>query len=124
VGGPPVELIYETHSWSTDNEAGVATGWLPGALSERGRRAAAELGRRRRSDRLTAVYVSDLDQAVQTASIAFAGNGVPVFQDARLREVNYGELNGMPAQHLNQIRGDTWMDRSRPGKANATWSFG
>jgi len=25
-----VELVYETHSISTDNEAGIATGWLPG----------------------------------------------------------------------------------------------
>ena len=25
-----VQIIFETHSVSTDNEAGVATGWLPG----------------------------------------------------------------------------------------------
>jgi alpha-ribazole phosphatase/probable phosphoglycerate mutase len=38
------EIVFETHSWSTDNDRGVATGWLPGRLSERGRALAAELG--------------------------------------------------------------------------------
>jgi 2,3-bisphosphoglycerate-dependent phosphoglycerate mutase len=103
--GCPVELIYETHSWSTDNELGIATGWRPGALSERGRRAAAELGQRRRTGRLTAVFVSDLRRAAQTAQIAFAGSGIPILPDARLREVDYGQLTGMPVHRLDQIRG-------------------
>ena len=31
-----VTLIYETHSTTLDNERGIATGWLPGELSEAG----------------------------------------------------------------------------------------
>ena len=45
-----VSIVFETHSISTDNEAGIATGWLPGRLSESGRTAARELGARRRDD--------------------------------------------------------------------------
>jgi hypothetical protein len=30
-----VGLVYETHSITEDNERGIATGWLPGRLSER-----------------------------------------------------------------------------------------
>ncbi|WP_206184869.1 hypothetical protein [Thermoactinospora rubra] len=41
-------LIYETHSITVDNERGIATGWLPGELSPRGRELAGELGERRR----------------------------------------------------------------------------
>lgn len=89
-----VELIYETHAISTDNEAGIATGWLPGKLSEQGRELARELGERRRDDGLAAVFTSDLTRAVETAEIAFGHQGVPIFQDVRLRECNYGELNG------------------------------
>jgi hypothetical protein len=37
-----VEIVYETHSISEDNERGIATGWLPGRLSEEGRRLAAD----------------------------------------------------------------------------------
>ena len=95
-----VQIIYETHSITTDNEAGVATGWLPGELSERGRQLAYGLGKRQRDDDVAAVFVSDLTRAVETAEIAFAGVDIPIIQDARLRECNYGDLNGMPVAQL------------------------
>jgi broad specificity phosphatase PhoE len=94
-----VEIVFETHATSTDNESGIATGWLPGDLSDTGRRQAKELGRRRRED-VAAVFTSDLRRAVETAEIAFAGSGTPVFRDKRLRECDYGELNGMPSEVL------------------------
>lgn len=99
-----VELIYETHSISTDNEAGIATGWLPGKLSAEGRELARELGERRRADGLAAIFSSDLTRAVETAEIAFGGQGIPLFQDIRLRECNYGELNGAPVAQLAPLR--------------------
>lgn len=100
----PVDIIYETHAISTDNEAGIATGWLPGRLSEEGRRLARKLGERRRADGIAAVFASDLRRAVETAEIAFAGSGISVYQDARLRECNYGALNGMPVAQLRAVR--------------------
>ncbi len=89
-----VSIVYETHSTTLDNERGIATGWLPGELSEAGRQNAAELGRRRRNDGIDVVISSDLARAVETARIAFEGTGIPLLQDARLRECNYGDLNG------------------------------
>jgi broad specificity phosphatase PhoE len=89
-----VEVVFETHSTSEDNEAGIATGWLPGRLSEHGREQARELGQRRRHDGLDVVFTSDLRRAVETAEIAFAGSPLPVVADERLRECDYGELNG------------------------------
>lgn len=95
-----VEIMYETHSLTTDNETGFATGWLPGTLSEDGRRLARELGERYRDEEIVAVYVSDLARAVETAEIAFGDSGIAIHQDARLRECNYGTLNGMPVAQL------------------------
>jgi 2,3-bisphosphoglycerate-dependent phosphoglycerate mutase len=89
-----VEVVYETHSTSEDNEAGIATGWLPGRLSAAGRERARELGERRRDDGLSVVFTSDLRRAVETAEIAFAGSPMPIVEDVRLRECDYGELNG------------------------------
>jgi broad specificity phosphatase PhoE len=89
-----VEVVFETHATSEDNEAGIATGWLPGRLSAAGREQARELGERRRDDGLSVVFTSDLRRAVETAEIAFAGLPLPVVEDERLRECNYGELNG------------------------------
>jgi broad specificity phosphatase PhoE len=99
-----VEIIYETHSLTTDNETGFATGWLPGELSDTGRDQARELGRRRAADGLAVVISSDLARAVETAELAFGGTGIPLRQDPRLRECNYGALNGSPVDHLARIR--------------------
>jgi alpha-ribazole phosphatase/probable phosphoglycerate mutase len=91
-----VHLVYETHAITIDNEDGIATGWLPGRLSARGIEAARALGvRRTRSTDI--VLTSDLRRAVETAEIAFAGSTVSIIQDLRLRECNYGSLNGAPA---------------------------
>jgi broad specificity phosphatase PhoE len=95
-GDVTVELIYETHSITTDNESGVATGWLPGELSDMGRELARNLGERRRGDGLAAVFTSDLARAVQTARIAFADSGIPIRMDRRLRECHYGNRTGLP----------------------------
>jgi alpha-ribazole phosphatase/probable phosphoglycerate mutase len=100
-----VEVVYETHSTSVDNERGIATGRLDGELSPRGRDQAVELGRRRRDDGISAVYASDLGRAVETAEIAFAGTGILVQHDPRLRECDYGELNGAPVAEVAAVRG-------------------
>jgi broad specificity phosphatase PhoE len=109
-----IEIIYETHSITTDNENGIATGWLPGRLSERGRQLARELGLRRRDDNIATVFVSDLRRAAETAEIAFTGSDVPIIQDARLRECNYGEMNGMPVAQLAAER-SRHIDEPFPG---------
>ena len=95
-----VQIVYETHSTTTDNEAGLATGWLPGELSGEGKQQARLLGERRRNDGIDAIFVSDLARAVQTAAIAFEGSDIRVHQDERLRECNYGDWNGMPVAQL------------------------
>jgi alpha-ribazole phosphatase/probable phosphoglycerate mutase len=99
-----VEIVFETHSLTEDNERGVATGWLDGRLSARGREFAAELGTRRRTDGIAVVFTSDLGRAVETADIAFSRSGIPIIKDWRLRECNYGDLNGMPVARLEAER--------------------
>jgi broad specificity phosphatase PhoE len=92
-----MRLIYETHSITLDNERGTATGWLPGELSADGLRLAAELGPRRKD--VDVVFSSDLRRAVHTVELA--GLAAPHFVDWRLRECNYGELNGAPVDALD-----------------------
>jgi 2,3-bisphosphoglycerate-dependent phosphoglycerate mutase len=96
-----IEVIYETHSTSEDNEQGFATGWLGGRLAAIGREEARQLGRRRRNDGVDIVIASDLNRAVETAQIAFEDSGIPVRLDWRLRECNYGAMNGMPRSQLD-----------------------
>jgi alpha-ribazole phosphatase/probable phosphoglycerate mutase len=98
----PTQIVFETHAFSEDNERGLATGWLPGRLSERGREAARRLGARRRDDQLVAVFASDLQRAVDTVTIAFDGVAIPILLDWRLRECDYGDLNGTDAAALHE----------------------
>lgn len=109
-----VRIVFETHSLTVDNERGVATGWLGGALSARGRALAEELGERRRDDGIHAVFSSDLARAVETAEIAFGATDIPVFLDWRLRESDYGELNGAPADAIAAERAQR-VDLPFPG---------
>ena len=109
-----IEVVFETHSTTVDNEQGRATGWLGGQLSAQGKEQARRLGQRRQDDTITAVFTSDLARAAQTASIAFAGSPVPVLQDWRLRECDYGQRTGMPAAELHAGRHEH-LDQPYPG---------
>jgi alpha-ribazole phosphatase/probable phosphoglycerate mutase len=63
-------------------------------------------------DRLAAVFCSDLGRAVDTARIAFGGSDIPLFFDWRLRECDYGELNG---ERANRIERSKHIDTRFPG---------
>jgi broad specificity phosphatase PhoE len=91
-------IVFETHARSEDNERGIASGWAHSRLSKTGRRLAEELGERRRRDGIAAVFSSDLQRAAETAAIAFPSGTPPVLLDWRLRECDYGERNGAPAE--------------------------
>jgi len=109
-----IEVVFETHSTTVDNEQGRATGWLPGELSERGVLQARELAARRADDGIAVVFCSDLRRAVQTASVAFSGAAIGVLHDWRLRECDYGQRNGMPAAELHAGRAEH-LDCPYPG---------
>lgn len=120
-----IELVFETHSSGQrpDNDRGVATEWRPGQLSERGRGLAWELGERRRSDCLAAVFTSDLRPAAETAALAFTDSDLPVLADWRPRECDYGKLNGASAARVHAVPaeclavpypgGDSWTQAVR-----------
>jgi 2,3-bisphosphoglycerate-dependent phosphoglycerate mutase len=109
-----IRIVFETHSTTEDNESGIATGWLAGRLSDLGREQATELGARRRADRIAAVFSSDLARSVETVTIAFGGTAVPVLLDWRLRECDYGDLNGSAATELHAHRAEH-IDTPYPG---------
>jgi 2,3-bisphosphoglycerate-dependent phosphoglycerate mutase len=122
-----VQIVFETHQTTEDNEAGIATGWLPGRLSALGPRQAAEMGERRRHDRLDLVFGSDLTRSIETVDLAFAGSDMAVLLDWRLRECDFGELNGGPRDHVHAHRlaylsapypgGESWQQAvSRVGR--------
>lgn len=109
-----VQIVFETHSTSVDNEQGVASGWAHSRLAATGQEQARQLGQRRRDDGIAVVFASDLGRAVETATIAFRGTSVPVFLDWRLRECDYGDQTRIPVAELHRDR-EHRLDEPYPG---------
>jgi broad specificity phosphatase PhoE len=72
-------------------------------LNETGRRQAAELATQ--LDKVDAIYSSDTIRARQTAEIVGAQLGLNVETDPRLREVNFGEWEGLTRHEINRLYG-------------------
>lgn len=92
-----VKITYFVHGTTTDNEQGLATGWLPGELSELGIQQAQELGKLVSEKHFDIVFCSDLKRAIKSAQLAFADK-YTIIQDKRLRECDYGDFTGKTAQ--------------------------
>lgn len=90
-----VRITYLVHGATADNESHIASGWNDLSLSELGKEQAKEQGKLLANKNLDVVICSDLKRAVESAEIGF-GNKLKVIKDKRLRECNYGDLNGAP----------------------------
>ncbi|HEY5805832.1 MAG TPA: histidine phosphatase family protein [Candidatus Saccharimonadales bacterium] len=107
-----VAVTYFVHSITTDNQKKIATGWLPGELSELGVERAEQLRDMVAGRQFDAVFCSDLKRAVDTAQIAF-GDRYAILQDDRLRECHYGTLDGKPKIFKNNT--EDFIDHPFPG---------
>lgn len=90
-----MRITYLVHTTTTDNEAGLATGWIQGELSDNGLKQARSLKETLQERTFDAVFTSDLQRAVKSTELFF-DNRFPVFIDWRLRECNYGFFDGKP----------------------------
>lgn len=104
-----MKITYLVHSITKDNEAGLATGWMQGELSGEGTKRARGLAGDLQSRGFDAVFCSDLKRAMDSAELFFGGT-LPVFVDWRLRECNYGELDGRPAKEFRKDREQEYVN--------------
>ncbi len=88
-----VKITYFVHGTTTDNEKGLSSGWSDVGLSELGIKQSLDLKKEVKDRKFDAIFCSDLKRAVDTTNMAFAGLA-PIITDQRLRECNYGKLNG------------------------------
>lgn len=88
-----VKIIYFVHGTTTDNLEHKSTGWLPGELSELGIKQSIDLREKINMEEIDFVISSDLKRATDSAKFVF-GDSKEILHDERLRECNYGDLNG------------------------------
>ena len=86
------KIIYFVHGTTTDNASGKCSGWKQAKLTEIGKERAIKLGKIRKNTHFDVIFTSDLVRAIDSAKLAFPD--VEHIQDARLRECNYGDLEG------------------------------
>ena len=89
-----VKILYYVHSTTVDNEIKKASGWNETLLNEKGLAQAQDLAKQVKDKKFDAIYCSDLIRAVESAKIVFKETGKEFIKDERLRECNYGDLNG------------------------------
>ena len=91
-----VKVIYFVHGTTTDNEEKKSTGWLPGTLSQKGIDQSIALKEQIDINTIDVVFSSDLKRAIESVDYTFH-HCKPTYQDPRIRECNYGDLNGKPS---------------------------
>ena len=89
-------LIYFVHSTTYDNASKKCSGWKQVELNNLGKEQAENLGRLNSNIKFDVIFTSDLIRAIDSANIAFPN--IPKIQDQRLRECNYGDLDGEDKQ--------------------------
>ncbi len=99
-----VEIIFESHGTTTDNEKHLSSGSADVALSALGERQAQELGERYAAETFAAIFCSDLQRSYRTGEIAFQGRGIPILKDRRLRECDYGDLTQHPSSEVDPAK--------------------
>lgn len=102
------KIIYFVHGTTTDNASKLCSGWKEAMLNELGREQAKNLGEviKEKEIKFDVIFTSDLKRAIESSNIAF-----PEYEkatDSRLREYNYGDLDGehkslvVYEEHINE----------------------
>ena len=100
------KLIYFVHGTTYDNASKKCSGWKQVELNELGKEQAKNLGKVNSHIKFDVIFTSDLIRAIDSANIAFPN--VKKIVDSRLRECNYGNLDGKDKhlivyeEHINE----------------------
>lgn len=98
-----VYIKYFVHGTTTDNENHISSGWKDVALSDLGIKQSKELRDRTKDDKFDVVFCSDLKRAIDSANITWKDK-YKIIQDSRLRECNYGDLNGKLSEIVEPVQ--------------------
>lgn len=111
-----VKITYFVHGTTTDNEAHVSSGWKDVGLSKKGIEQSVELKQQVDVKQFDAVFCSDLKRAVESATLTFEGI-VPIRIDKRLRECNYGTMNGKSSSIVEPLQEQNISTRFPEGES-------
>jgi len=108
-----VHITTFAHGTTTDNEANLSSGWKDVELSELGVQQSIALKDQTKDTKFDVVFTSDLQRAYKSAHLAWEGL-YPIIQDARLRECNYGTLNGASSDIVEPMQEEECIEKPFP----------
>ncbi|MEZ4530378.1 MAG: histidine phosphatase family protein [Thermomicrobiales bacterium] len=118
----PARLYFLRHgqtTWNADGNRYAGASDVP--LTELGVQQARSGGDLIRDIEFDAVFCSGLRRALDTARLALDGRDIPIVQDPRLNEMNYGDWEGKTHAEILAEPGNRWLDwaadpdATRPG---------
>ncbi|MGN0919874.1 MAG: histidine phosphatase family protein [Alphaproteobacteria bacterium] len=99
-------MIYFVRHGQTDwNVERRTQGQLDIPLNETGKKEAMECGKKLNSVKIDRIIASDLSRAKETANIINGFLSLPISYDSRLRELNFGDLQGVV---VKDISNESW----------------
>lgn len=101
------------HGTTTDNERHISSGWKDVELSELGVQQSLALKDQTKDIMFDVVFCSDLVRAQKSAELTWGGI-YEIISDARLRECNYGKLNGSSSDIVEPMQEDECIDKPFP----------
>ena len=108
-----VKITYFVHGTTTDNEKEISSGWKDVELSELGVKQSVALKEQTKDKKFDVVFCSDLQRAHNSAKLAWDGI-YPIIPDARLRECNYGKLNGASSAIVEPMQEEECLHKPFP----------
>lgn len=104
------ELVLVRHGETDWNAQGRIQGQLDIPLNATGLAQAAALGARLAEQHFDAIYVSDLERALQTARPVAQLGRREIRREPRLRERHFGALQGLTAEEAQRQQPLVWQD--------------
>ncbi len=108
-----IKITYFVHGTTTDNEKEISSGWSDVELSELGIKQSIDLKERTKDKKFDVVFCSDLQRAHNSAKLSWDGI-YPIIPDARLRECNYGKLNGTSSSIVEPMQEEECITNQFP----------
>ncbi|MEK9200379.1 MAG: histidine phosphatase family protein [Patescibacteria group bacterium] len=108
-----IKITYFVHGTTTDNERHISSGWKDVELSDLGVQQSIVLKEQTKHQKFDVVFCSDLKRAHDSAKLTWEGM-YQIIPDARLRECNYGKLNGASSDIVEPMQEEECITNKFP----------
>lgn len=107
-----MKFIFVRHGKTHFNEINLTQGWCDSPLSKLGVKQVENMSLQLKDYSINKAYTSPLGRAVETSEIILRSHSIAPIYDKRLKEVNFGILEGINTLFVKELRIDApnWMN--------------